>query len=204
VTPVKSHKLPEDPQALVRRIHAVREALGPWEGKALPYNQLAKLLGRPLSTVKRWEQLGRISARDAVRLAAVAQCAVDWILTGRGKPPAKVREAPVGDIPHVAAAVPRGPHSAGRQDASTEGALPARVGSGDRSQRGLLETLVDAMRVATRRAIEQDELEHTETHRRLLGELLTDLGVLLEKSGIRATELLQVAMRLRKEGKGSS
>ncbi len=59
-----------------------------------------------------------------------------------------------------------------------------------------------AITAAVQQAIERDELEHTETHRRLLGELLTDLGVLLEKNGIRATELLQVAMRLRKEGKG--
>jgi hypothetical protein len=60
-----------------------------------------------------------------------------------------------------------------------------------------------AISAAAREAMERDEREHVDTHRRLLGELLTDLGVLFERNGIRATELLQVAMDLRK-GKGNT
>lgn len=55
-----------------------------------------------------------------------------------------------------------------------------------------------AITAAVLRAIDGDELEHTDKGRCLLGELLTDLGVMLEKNGIRATELLDVAMNLRK------
>lgn len=60
-----------------------------------------------------------------------------------------------------------------------------------------------AIRAAVREAMERDERERVDAHRRLLGELLTDLGVHLEKNGIRATELLQVAMSLRK-GRGTA
>ncbi len=214
MTPIKARKLSTDRQALGGRIHAIREALGPWEGKSLPYKELAKVLERPLSTVKRWELFGRISASDAVLLAQVADCAVDWILTGRGEPPARrsidarrrLTAGPdsSGQV-RRAGRVTSGGSPGGISDAAALPEIPTKLSSFavPVSQQGAIKLVASAIAAAVERAIERDELEHTDKRRRLLGELFTDLGVILEKNGVRATELLDVAMSLRKGKKGA-
>lgn len=98
--------------AIGKRIKDIRKALGPWTGKLLPRTQLAGRLGVDESTVKKWET-GEISisSENAVKLAALASCDVDWVLTGRGRGPGKVgqggagnREAPLPYAPAAAVA----------------------------------------------------------------------------------------------------
>ncbi len=67
----------------------------------------------------------------------------------------------------------------------------------------LLALIRDALMGAVERALERDnELEHTRIGSRILGEAFITLAVALQKGGVDATELLDVAQQLKKLGEG--
>lgn len=80
---------PASQSGIPKRIKDIRRSLGPWPGKLLPRDQLAQRVGVDPSAIKKWET-GEvtISTDNALKLAEVAGCDVEWILTGRGTGPA--------------------------------------------------------------------------------------------------------------------
>lgn len=83
------------PSGIAQRIKEIRRVLGPWPGKLLPRQQLGQRVGVDESTVKKWEtEEVTISTDNALKLAEVAGCDVEWILAGRGRPPKQAAAAP--------------------------------------------------------------------------------------------------------------
>jgi transcriptional regulator with XRE-family HTH domain len=76
--------------AIAKRVKEIRRLLGPWDGKLLPRKQLGERIGVDEATIKRWEagKLKRgLSIDNAQKLARLVEADVDWLLTGRGRPP---------------------------------------------------------------------------------------------------------------------
>jgi transcriptional regulator with XRE-family HTH domain len=85
-------KVTHDPVDAARgaRIRQIRElvgSVGPWAGKSLPQAAFGKQLGVSVRTVRRWEVGKPASAEDLRKMAELAGADVEWILTGRGRPP---------------------------------------------------------------------------------------------------------------------
>lgn len=112
---------PSSGGGIPKRIKEIRRALGPWKGKLLPREQLAERVGVHASTIKKWEtgDVTDLSSDNALKLAAVAGCDVDWILSGRGRPP-KVAAEP--------ASRPQGRPAAGQGTPGAESPPGARGG----------------------------------------------------------------------------
>lgn len=87
---VKSRKLTVEQRELAERVAAVRTRLGlPRKPLSQPelYQALRKRFGSrapSLSTVKRWEQQGKLSLDDARLLAELGGCGLDWLVRGEG------------------------------------------------------------------------------------------------------------------------
>jgi len=61
---------------------------------------LARALKIDPRTLRRREADGQLSGEDAAKLAAIARCDVDWLLTGKGSPPGTISDA---SAPHRSA-----------------------------------------------------------------------------------------------------
>jgi len=76
------------------RIKQIRTFLGR-PRRAWSQSELARALEMDVRTLRRREADGRISGDDAARLAQLAHCDADWILTGKGRRPGgTIHEAP--------------------------------------------------------------------------------------------------------------
>lgn len=91
-----SVKSPEDVETVTGRINYIRRLANPLGQKPLSWPEFAKLSGRSVGAVKKWQQRGQISHDSAVDLARRMRAAgytitPEWIRLGEGKPPERIR-----------------------------------------------------------------------------------------------------------------
>jgi len=171
-------------------------------------------------TPKKWPQRG-IPERWARRIAALprainAGLTADWMTEGRGEGPRRMAElAPLrlpvaqagrkepgghqtGDRASSGVAEPMTPSGSIREDGAPErrGGLPA-VDAGAVEIAGF-DVIARAIARAVERTVRQDELERTRKGREHLAASLAAFAIQLQRGGVSATELFDVAEAIRR------
>lgn len=196
--------------AISKRIKDIRRDLGPWPGKLLPRQLVADALGVDLGTVKRWEGGTVPEPENLEKLARLAGCDVDWILTGHGRPPQ--RGASVPRMPQDARSprTPRqmAPSVLAAQTAQSEhpGNTPAMGGEETHGSPGSDKAVVDmALSVLQRAlwaAVEHDQQDHQGNGREAVYRTLKSFANEMFALGLFqvAMEVAQMADRFREGG----
>lgn len=203
--PVKARKNPERTRrsrniwvpGIAARIMELRKTRSQVPGKELGLLDLSKLVPAPYSNVKQWFYEEKIGSAEAVKLAAWANCSLDWLLAGIPEVPKKAPGGPNAESPTSegkdggSTSVQRAGNATGAKTANG-----AEIAAPDASLTEALAMIGKAVGAAVRRVVEKDLLENTTKARQSLAENLRRFALELQRGGVDATELFDVAQQI--------